>query len=51
MSLEMSSRTCPWCGVTHVYAVNEERLTIALTDHLKDCEGDGGEQRRADRAS
>jgi hypothetical protein len=45
MRFEMSKRTCPWCGVTDVYAVNDERLTIALTDHLKDCDGDGVETR------
>jgi hypothetical protein len=43
MSLEMSRRTCPWCGVTQVYALSEERLTITLTDHLKVCDGEGGE--------
>lgn len=37
----MHKRTCPWCAVTHVWAVDEERLTIALTDHLKECQGDG----------
>jgi hypothetical protein len=50
MSLELSKRTCPWCGVTHVYAISEERLTIALTDHLKVCEGDGSEPHRAEQA-
>jgi hypothetical protein len=35
----------------HVYAINEERLTIALTDHLKECEGDGSEPRRAEQST
>lgn len=50
MSSEMSKRTCPWCGVTHVYAFTEERLTMALSDHLKECDGDGGEPHHADAA-
>jgi hypothetical protein len=44
----MSKRTCPWCGITHVYAFSDERLTIALMDHLKDCDGDGVETLSAD---
>jgi hypothetical protein len=43
MGLEMRKRTCPWCTVTHVWAVTEERLTIALSDHLKECQGDGSQ--------
>ncbi|MFL6143570.1 MAG: hypothetical protein ACJ72N_17125 [Labedaea sp.] len=39
MKVKLSKRTCPWCAVTHVYAVTEERLTIALADHLKECAG------------
>ena len=43
MGLEMRKRACPWCTVTHVWAVTEERLTIALSDHPKECQGDGAQ--------
>ncbi|MEU0878118.1 hypothetical protein ABZ345_05930 [Lentzea sp. NPDC005914] len=45
MAVDMRKRTCPWCTVTHVWAVTEERLTIALSDHLKECQGDGSQPR------
>jgi len=33
-------RTCSWCAVTDVYASTDERLTRAMTDHLKECKGE-----------